>query len=651
MNEYLDHSERVLHTRRLSLIEGEHPNDSSRLVKKISFSNLLDIPEGKENLYSNGKNSEEGSNARDNPEIIWRNGEDQEYPRKDNKSTASSVFNINRFLKELHEPVNQKLRKCFIIFWSIGWQALLIILYRYLNAGLLFPTDPNLAQLIINVLVFFGKIAGIYFAHQSVTLSLSLYFAMQLTSPNGYSVAPCIYLRQHTLKKMEMVRSLSLNSPCRAALQHVTRLYMFLDLMNVMALLVNIGIYTDSMRSQGSFVNCLVYDPNPSLINRDFPTVAYAMGVAQSSFSSSIGSMRADMAAGTLGNSSTFIMIPSLIDAAQDHQIIIGEGHSMNISTSCICVSTGDFPTFNMFTNLNSSIYSSMTTLLQTMFPSQGMINFISTVGANVQVSTVLSGFNICSNGVAIVPLCSTEISNYNISIIDVEIITDGTSASIAPITATINSYIAPGNISNIQYALGSLMEGYLSSSLLPKQGSGKINPLLKWATTDLQQISLSRISYGMEVLVSYLIRVGIQRTFRPKGEKCPTTLLSSLQTTMYLSSTSMIIGYVMSVVLITLGVLQFYVLGLWLRRSDPVYPALRLFTEKQYFVAMINSSAAIEDVDDLCNAENYKIWQASDKKLRMGEDLGTVDDPEMGTITLGKPKLIRPFQNGRNYQ
>ncbi|KAJ3256561.1 hypothetical protein HK103_005304 [Boothiomyces macroporosus] len=647
-------SEKALHSRRLSLIEGVNTGDTFKNIasKKLSASNLIEQNEGKEQALTgklgvsdnNGSENELGGGFR-------VTGIDGGLPKKDNKSVASSVFNTNRFLKELHEPISLKFRVCFTVFWSIGWQILLIILYGYLNRGLIFPSDSNLSQLVVNVVVFFGKIAGIYFAHSSVTLCVSIYFAIRLTSPEGYSIIPCIYVRQHTLKKITMVKSLTLNSPCRSALQNINKLYIFLDFMNLLALFVNMGIYTDSMRTQAAPVNCIIYKPQPSTLDRNFPTLNYAMGVAKTSFSASIGYMRADLPIGNQGNSSKFVMIPSLIDAAQDHQVIIGYGHSMNVSSQCICASTVNSPVFNQLSYLNNTVFDSMTSRVTAISPSQGMVNYVSNYGDYIQLTTFLAGYNICGEDLSISPLCITTVFNYYLSVINVEIVTDGTSASLAPIGATIESNISPGSLADIEPALSSILGGTLSSNLLPKESSGKINPLLKWSTVDLQQISFGRISSGMEVLVSYLIRTGIQRTFRPFGTKCPTTLVNESQTTMYLSDSSTIIGYVMSAVLVILGVLQFYVVGLWLARKDPILPALRLFQEKQYFVVMVNSSAVVEEIDDLCNAENYRIWQAADKKLRMGEDLATVSDPDSGTITLGKPKLIHPFKSGRNYQ
>ncbi|KAJ3318439.1 hypothetical protein HDV06_000469 [Boothiomyces sp. JEL0866] len=552
----------------------------------------------------------------------------------------------------LHENFWEKFNATYLVYLIVVFQGLVVYFESSLYSGFLLPISSEYAELLAVIVLFITFNFGITMAKAALTQTLSIYYALKLTSKRGFSLSGCVFLQCSTFEKYQYTKSLSLNSVSRRELEKATILFILLDLMNLLSFATSIGIYSEDLRSQGKSVKCLNLVEAGAMIDKEFPTLEYAMGTAKYSFSQALGDFRADYSNTNTNqnNYSQFLLPPILLDSVNNHQQITGNGQSVKITSDCICVNSADYAKFQLFTGLNYTIFAKLTEGYQAAIPQYGLTSHSLHLNDYIEIVSSLSGPRFCSGDQSSnMPICLTKMYDYYKAVVAIEVTSDGTSASISTTNTSLVENVAKGDLNWLYFAVTTVITN--ETQILPQQSTGIINPLLKWGTTDLEGISPSLINEGMEILFAHAIKVGIQRTFKPSGELCNSEVISSQYATLYIALPSYIFGQLMSAIIVLLSLIQMVVCAMWYREKAPIFPAIRLAKEKGYFSLMVNNCAVFENADDLCNSENFTIWQGLDKTVRVGEDMGTVSDPITGNIIISKPRLVRPLVNGRYYQ
>ncbi|KAJ3267743.1 hypothetical protein HDV01_004289 [Terramyces sp. JEL0728] len=573
---------------------------------------------------------------------------EQPYERGHVSEVSSQHNTAGRFL---HENSWEKFTATQLVYLIIAFQGLVMYLESSLFSGFLLPISAQYAELLAVIALFIVFNFGITMAKVALTKVLSIYFALLLTSKRGFSLSGCIFLQCTTIEKFQYIKSLSLNSVSRRLLERATILFILLDFMNLFSFATAIGVYSDSLRSTGQKVKCLNLVEEGDFTDKEFPTLNYAMGCAKYSFAQAIGDFRSDFINNGLNqNFSQFLMSPILLDSVNDHQQITGNGHAVKIISNCMCINVDDYEKFQLFTGLDSSIFANLYSAYQNTTPVYGLTSYAARKSNSIEITSSLAGPTVCSgNLITNMPICMTKLYDYAKATIAIEVTSDGTPASITTSNATLVQQLAAGNLDWLYFAVTRIITN--ETLILPRQSTGVINPLLKWTTTDMEGVTPSLINSGMEILFGHVIKVGMQRTFKPKGELCNSEIISTQYATLYIALPSYIFGQIMSGIIIFLSLLEIGVCAMWYREEAPITPAIRLATEKGYFSLMVNNCAVFENADDLCNSENFTIWQGLDKRVRVGEDMATIGDPMVGNIIISKPKLVRPLVNGRYYQ
>ncbi|KAJ3269970.1 hypothetical protein HDV01_000776 [Terramyces sp. JEL0728] len=549
----------------------------------------------------------------------------------------------------LHENFGEKLKFTNIVYVNIVFQLLLGYMLYSLYTGFLFPISSQYAELLAVIVLFMLFVFAVWLTKLALTRVSAVSFAILLTSKSGFSLSSCVFLQLATYEKYQFTKSLSLNSISRRTLEKVSLVFVLLDGLNLLSLLTAFGVFSEELRSTTSDIKCVTFVEEGALTDKGFPTLNYAMGAAGYSFSAAIGDFRADYVESfnDPNNYSLFLMPPIILDTVSDHQQVIGDGFSVKIYSECMCVKDDDYGKFQLFTELQQVDFNQLINGYRASIPNYGLSSITLLNQNSIEVVSVFSGPTFCG-GIAInnLPICKTKIHDYHHAQVMVTVKTDGTPSSISVTASNLISQSDTGDLSWLYFAMTRILNN--STLALPRQSNGLINPLLKWTTEDLQFVSTTLVGQGMEVLFAYILKAGIQRTYKPRGGLCTSFEISDKYATLYIAFPSFMIGLLQCVIIIIVSLLQGLACIKWYRGTSPIFPAIRLSQEKAYFSSMVNSSAVFENADDLCNAENFTIWQGLDKTVRLGEDLGTLDEPLVGNIIISKPKFVRPLINGR---
>jgi hypothetical protein len=88
-----------------------------------------------------------------------------------------------------------------------------------------------------------------------------------------------------------------------------------------------------------------------------------------------------------------------------------------------------------------------------------------------------------------------------------------------------------------------------------------------------------------------------------------------------------------------------------WFISRHPLGPAIRMVNEEEYSAIMLaKSEFSIICTSISATTEAQLVWSKIDIRARVGESASTRDDPDFGSIILGKPKLVADLTWGKSY-
>ncbi|KAI8909126.1 hypothetical protein EDD86DRAFT_190954 [Gorgonomyces haynaldii] len=556
--------------------------------------------------------------------------------------------------REIHETL---LTKLFNLKWTFLAIILNVLLLSTFNAMVspkgfttnvlveLFSADsPVIVELFMNLNHFVTSMA--------LTEGLANYLGYLISRPEGYSLAVCGFAHASTIDKLTFASRLSYRSPSKKL---ITRLIVIIFLHHAALFLTifsSTTVYPDDLREDSGIKSCLEYTQDGKLHDRGFPTIEIEYGVAEYVFGTSLGFLTSEMDVAY----TTHIMPPQLIDTLDDGTSIVGNGFTTDIRSTCVCAKSKSSAHL-VEAGFPSAKVATVISLTNTLSTAQGMVNTISydENSKNTTVISLLNSYNICggTNGSYPPAVCQTVLSNHRTAEIVSTYMTDGTPASIALKIVDLRSVGDKVDQTWVYQALNNLIGNGVGVGFfeLPSTYPGATNPLLWWATTNMQTVSRTYLSSGIETTFAILMRAAIQRSYSFTATLCPQNVKSLLAVIIRMSSGGYFVGCVFAYAELVICGLSIIATLPWLLSRVPLSPAVKLAKDSVYFRFMI--SGAIDNghirLSQMMETKDY--WPRLDVVMRMGESIKTRDDPDTGLLALDKPRMIVGLSDTKMYK
>ncbi|KAJ3071646.1 hypothetical protein HDU98_005005 [Podochytrium sp. JEL0797] len=528
----------------------------------------------------------------------------------------------------------------------------LIIFLNAIRTGLVVNIDAsfigNYGGVLLELVLLICNIMSIW----SLEEAASCVFGYLLSQKRGFSLAVCGYLQTPSFGKLGFSQTLSLTSPSRKILTRISFIWIVIEILKLFTPFSAIALNSQQYATFNDVSDCAYYlqDPEIGPVDRKWPNLDTEGGVGEYVFGSSLGTMRSEVGG---VNITTAMYPPTLISSLNNGDTIQGPGFTAKISSTCKCA-TGVDPVSLTAAGVDSSQANATAQNFLAMDQKMGLTFGVTSDNISVNISNAFSGVDLCGgSGVNLfLPLvCSTVLSNHNAALLEIQFMTDGTSASIAPNTVTFLSNTGPADLTWLSFAMTAITNGPTSYYLTPPTVPGSLAPLLWWTSPNLIAIDRAAVEAGMETMYAILFKGAIQRTYTPNGQSCirKNTLISH-QSTIMMTDQGYYITLVMLGIQMSVAISSIAAFILWFMSPNPIGPAIRATQESIYLMTLLTSSPHLGiGINELCNAETYAIWQRLDVVCRIGESVDTLDD-EVGKIIVDKPSLVRAIQNGKKY-
>ncbi|KAI8914363.1 hypothetical protein EDD86DRAFT_199167 [Gorgonomyces haynaldii] len=478
------------------------------------------------------------------------------------------------------------------------------------------------------------------------------YIGYLISKKKGYSIAAAGFIQSDLFKKISFAARLSFRSPCRKMLYQLSWVWMGHMAIVILTVFASVGMHTEDLRSRVGTRSCLIYTENGSPTDRGFPTLQVEMGVAEYVFGTSLGLLSSEQAIPY----STHVLPPQLIDTLTDGTEIVGNGFLTDIKSDCVCSTTSSAADL-VVAGASNSIVQSLITQINSLQGDAGLATSISQdlQTGNITVLTVMTKSGVCAgtnSSSPALPVCKVLISNHLNARVTAKYMTDGTPASVAINSVTIDEVHEAANMSWVLASLQNALGGDISAVRMPKSYPGAMNPMLWWATSNMQSINAAYLNSGLETTFAMILRVGMIRTLNTEAHLCPQTLIEQNAIIISLHETQAAITWVFVSSLMILWVFALILSLPFMFSQHPIKPAIRFVKDPIYFrimIAPVLESGLIKGgFQPLMDSAD--MWPRMDIVLRLGESLATKDDPEQGQIVLGKPKIVTNLTKGKLY-
>ena len=412
------------------------------------------------------------------------------------------------------------------------------------------------------------------------------YLGYLLSKKNGYSLAACGFLQAGLLEKFSFSNNLSHRSSLKRPLSIVSFIWIIHALLLILTIFSTTTLVTSTYTFDSGSLSCVVYGQEGEPYDRLWPSLNVAMGVGEYVFGTSLGHMRSEESVDV----TQLIFAPQLVDTCADKSTLSGGGYQMDIVTSCQCSPSGlqsDLFSFNI-TNSTAALLSAG---VKSLDLGPGMATYFEQINDTLVISHVLTGLNVCGGtnvSYPSLPICKTTFANLKNAIVQMTYMTDGTSASIAAKKIAVRSIGDSANMTWVSQALSNILGGNSTAFPMPPTYPGSVNPLLWWATPNIEVVNSAQLEPGLETMWSIILRSAIMRTFSTRGQHCTQSIISDSKLVLKMSTIGVTIG------LIFLGgqilVLLIAILGFmpWIFSTLPIGPAVIFFGDSSSELRLI---------------------------------------------------------------
>ncbi|KAI9342013.1 hypothetical protein BDR26DRAFT_859936 [Obelidium mucronatum] len=562
------------------------------------------------------------------------------------KGSIASRPGLHNHCREITETWTTIIFKMRWSLVGIVLNAGLIGVFRTMMQRLVIEMDKDLIHVYVGVLVEVVLLIANTITLWGLEEAGSCVFGYLLSSKTGFSLAACGYLQASPVGEVAFRPIPGFNkSVAKTPDTRLSFIWIITELQVVTTPFSAISIKGEPFAVYNDVSDC-VYFVQDNKIKPDTEG-----GVSEYVFGSSLGIMRSEVPGVNL---TTAMYPPQLISALNDGDTIQGLGFSADISSVCKCataltsaalVAAGVAPsqverTIQEYQKMNNEPGLTFGTLL---------------VNDTVQISNVFSGYGLCGGKGAnlVMPLvCSTTISNHQIMMLEIQFMTDGTTASIAPNIVRPLYSIGRADVKKwLFFGMNAITNGPVSSYLTPPTVPGSLAPMLWWTAPNLIGMDRAIVESGIETMYAILFKAAIQRTYTAEGTQCPRkNTIRTSQSEVYMEFNGYAVTAFSLTIQLIVSIVSTFSFILWFTAPSPIGPAVRATQESIYLITLIKTSERLGiGLYDLCNAETYYIWQKLDYVCRIGESITTIEE-EIGKITIDKASLVRPLRNGKQY-
>jgi hypothetical protein len=441
-----------------------------------------------------------------------------------------------------------------------------------------------------------------YFTSAAMNNAAGVLIGYLLSRPSGFSISSCYFERAPWYDKIRFASRLSVRSKAKKLISRLSLAWIVNGASLLVSMMAPISISILDRREDGGYLACVEYMHNGQLIDREWPTLETAMGVAEYAYGTSFGNLRS---ANPELNHTTFLMSPQLTDTCSATDEITGHGYSMNIRTHCKC-STSTEVTHLIAAGADPAIAARLQSEYIQLQDNAGFVNHIAIDDASgsLLITTLLSGTIVCGSrisGADSTPVCKTSVFDFNKATTEMEYMTDGTPASIAAKIVELISVDGPANITQMGLAYQNILGGVFSTNILPGLTPGSVNSILWWATPNTLNLSPVLLESGLEVTFGLIARGAIQRSFSAFGGLCVRRIINPDSPIISISSSGLLAGIAFAVIQFLACLFAIGCYCIWLLSPVPIGPAIRIATDHSYFINLINRGTL-----------GTKIWQQS---------------------------------------
>jgi hypothetical protein len=564
-------------------------------------------------------------------------------------SRSSSTGGEHRFAREVSETFTWRLREMKWCFIALISNALLFAAIRAMANGVVIAVNKQLTEtldvIVFEILLLITNI----FTILAMDSGCAAYFGFQMAT-RGRSMATIGFTQSHAIFKMSFANDLSLNSSVRKILNRLAFGWAIMEILKLITPLGASSVRAKDVRSDAFTVDCIEFhQTSPRPVDRQWPNLEAEIGFAELIFGKSIGRLRSQEDV-TITKA---VVGPQLIGVVNDGDTIVGNGYTIDILSNCYCSSDDSAASLESVgvPQADSALFQSAAHSIQSrnIFMTNSMAKFSS--NNSVVVYTAFFNTPLCGGlNTTGTPVCTTVFSNHKNAIVQMEYMTDGTTASIAQKHVEVREEKDDADIQTwVYFALQAILGTGVTTNPLPSQVPGMMSPILWWTTADLMAIDPALLEAGMETMFTIAFRAGMQRTYGTEGQKCVRNIVDPANTYIWMVQYGIDSSTAAVVIQLIFNIIAIFAFIPWLLSAVPAGPAIRAQQESIYFTTLLADSNLGDNLKGLCNAPTHAIWQSLDIVVRIGESIMTQDE-DIGHITMDKPKVVRPMVNARKY-
>ncbi|KAJ3094668.1 hypothetical protein HK100_006065 [Physocladia obscura] len=578
---------------------------------------------------------------------------DGEAKGRRSKSSMGSSVGVNSTVREITETWTLIVMKMKWSLLALGLNVLLILFLTKLQGGLFVSIDMSIVEnyggVVVELVLLICNIISIW----SLEEAASCVFGFLLCQKNGFSLAVCGYLQVSSFGKLGFSQTLSLTSPSRKILSRISIIWITIESLKLLTPFSAISLKWIAAGAFNDVSDCayFIQDPKIGPVDRNWPNLDTEAGVGEYVFGSSLGVVRSEISD---VNFTTAQYPPALISAVNNGDTVLGPGFTVDIYTTCSCANGVDPESLidaGVDPSQGTATASNFFKLNQKMGLTFGMVNS----SQEITISNVLSGVDLCGgngNNTLYPLVCSTVLNNHQSATLEIQFMTDGTTASIAPNTVSLVESTGQADIETwLSFGMQAIIEGPTSLYFTPPTVPGSLTTLLWWTSPNLISIDRALVAAGIETMYAILFKAAVQRTYTPMATQClRKNTLTSHQTVIGMGREGYYVTMVMLAIQWTISICSVGAFVLWFFTLHPIGPAVRATQESVYLMTLLTSSPHLGiGLNDLCNAETYAIWHKLDVVCRIGESLDTLEN-DIGKIVVDRPQMVRGIQNGKKY-
>ncbi|KAI8916123.1 hypothetical protein EDD86DRAFT_244071 [Gorgonomyces haynaldii] len=508
----------------------------------------------------------------------------------------------------------------WIVLSAIANVLLAVVLSKMATTGLVVNFWGSLFRQTTGVLIQIWMNLSHVLTLYSINEATAVFMGYLVSRKRGFSLAVCGYCHSNFLEKIFFSSKLSYRSESRPILQKHSYFLIIHTILIFLSVFSSANVISQTLRVDFGILSCNIFTQVDAPFDRKYPTMETAMGVGEFVFGSSLGVMRSENNV----DYTLFIQPPQLTDTATNSQQLVGPGFTTDILTTCQCSASMN-NTDLIASGIPSGVVSRMTDAINAL---QGEFGFANHFYQNTTAVTACGGRN---QSVSPATVCKTVFTNHRNAEILVGIMTDGTPASIAVKFVEVRKSGDPADLSWVYVSFINLFGSDVSSYTLPQLYPNAVNPLLWWASNSLQSIS--------ETMFSILLRGAIQRSYSIAPYNC-------LQNVPDENSVILEMGMLGSAIGIIFVVGQLFCLLVCV-----LFSCIRFALDKTFFYQMVSSSFTGDILRSMPpSGPSGEVWRKMDVRIRIGERIETIEDPEIGIIGMDKPRMITTFIRGKRY-